>query len=251
MAAFKILKPAADAPDGRRRAVAGEGTGRMPSDRGAPLAGFVARRKSVARGPFFALALLAGLPGCVVAGPDQDNRIDASLLTGSIAPAPGDAQAADSAAAGAGSPHGARIADARSLNPYPAASSTIRADETTPSAFAAAAQRSSLGADQPPDADAVSDSRTVRNAVSVADIADPDGRYAWSNPQSGSSGIISGLTEEREGVRICRRFTTSRQSYDGVSLYRGEACTNGEGEWALVQFVENGAASPSQSPDDT
>ena len=193
--------------------------------------------------------LAAGLAGCVVAGPDSDNRIDASLLTNSIAPASGEPQGASPSGA---APRNA-IADARSVNPYPAY--PIASNDTAPSAFANAtsalqvpttAQAAATTGDE-----SASDARTVRNAVSVADLADTDGRYEWSNPQTGSSGVISGLTEEREGMRICRRFQTSRQSYAGVSLYSGEACTNGEGEWALVKFAVNGAAATSESAGNT
>lgn len=87
--------------------------------------------------------------------------------------------------------------------------------------------------------DQVSDRRTVRNAVSAADIEGAGGRYAWANPQTGASGVITALQEVRAGRQICRKFQTSRQRFDGIALYNGEACTVGEGEWALVRFDEN------------
>ncbi|MEF2553094.1 RT0821/Lpp0805 family surface protein [Aurantimonas sp. A2-1-M11] len=91
-----------------------------------------------------------------------------------------------------------------------------------------------------PDLERLSDRRTVRSAVSAADIEAAAGSYPWANPQTGTSGVISALQEVREGSRICRTFQTSRQRFDGVSLYDGEACTTGAGEWALVRFVEKG-----------
>ncbi len=260
MAAFKILKPAADAPDGQRG-------GHTPLAQS--LDKSLAQPLALCRGPYrqvragsvlvppssplLALMLAASLAGCVVAGPDSDNRVDASLLTSSIAQPPGDSRGNSPAnSPGNGRPAGdvdAAIAGARAINPYPAVTYPIASNDTVPSAFAgASAQRRpplTAKASLTTSADAASDARTVRNAVSVADLTDTDGRYEWSNPQTGSSGVISVLTEEREGVRICRRFQTSRQSYDGVVLYRGEACTNGEGEWALVKFTENGAVSES------
>ncbi|MEC5321890.1 RT0821/Lpp0805 family surface protein [Aurantimonas sp. A3-2-R12] len=87
--------------------------------------------------------------------------------------------------------------------------------------------------------DQVSDRRTVRNAVSAADIEGAGGRYAWANPQTGANGVITALQEVRAGRQICRKFQTSRQRFDGIALYNGEACTVGEGEWALVRFDEN------------
>ena len=216
------------------------------------------RRGAGARAVFASLSrllpasiLAAGLAGCVVAGPDSDNRVDASLLTNSIAPASGGSQGRRPSGADTGN----AIADARALNPYPAAAYPIASTDTAPNAFAGATSAlqvpTTARAPATTGAESASDARTVRNAVSVADLADTDRRYEWSNPQTGSSGVISGLTEEREGMRICRRFRTLRQSYAGVSLYSGEACTNGEGEWALVKFVENGSATTLQSAGNT
>lgn len=91
-----------------------------------------------------------------------------------------------------------------------------------------------------PDLERLSDRRTVRNAVSAADIEAAAKSYPWANPQTGTNGVISALQEVRNGSRICRTFQTSRQRFDGVALYNGEACTTGAGEWALVRFDENG-----------
>ncbi|MEX6508294.1 RT0821/Lpp0805 family surface protein [Jiella sp. M17.18] len=85
--------------------------------------------------------------------------------------------------------------------------------------------------------DQLSDERIIRNAVSAADLEKGDGRYPWSNPETGASGVIAKLAEERSGTRICRRFETSRQRFDGVNLYDGEACTAGPGQWVLVDFA--------------
>ena len=93
----------------------------------------------------------------------------------------------------------------------------------------------------PPPREDVSDSRTVRNAVSSADIASlRTAPLAWSNSDTGTSGAITSITEAREGNVVCRTFTTSRQRFDGVALYAGEACTRGEGEWVLTRFSESG-----------
>lgn len=90
-----------------------------------------------------------------------------------------------------------------------------------------------------PDPNQVSDSRTVRNAVSAADIgrieAEP---LAWVNADTGASGTITAIHEVRAGDQICRSFKTSRQSFDGIALYDGEACTSGRGEWTLTRFNE-------------
>ncbi len=89
-------------------------------------------------------------------------------------------------------------------------------------------------------AETLSDSRTVRNAVSAADIAKADGApLAWSNADTGASGTITAIRETRAGDAVCRQFKTSRQRFDGVALYAGEACTTGQGEWTLTRFSED------------
>lgn len=89
-------------------------------------------------------------------------------------------------------------------------------------------------------AETLSDSRTVRNAVSAADIARLDtAPVAWSNADTGASGTITAIRETRAGDAVCRQFTTSRQRFDGVALYAGEACTTGQGEWTLTRFSED------------
>lgn len=93
----------------------------------------------------------------------------------------------------------------------------------------------------PPDREQMSDSRTVRNAVSAADIASVETRpLAWTNAETGATGSIISIIEAREGSVVCRTFTTSRQRYDGVSLYGGETCLNRDGEWVLTRFSEGG-----------
>ncbi len=86
-----------------------------------------------------------------------------------------------------------------------------------------------------------SDGRTVRNAVSAADLsrvqAEP---LPWSNADTGATGRITAIEEKRAGDQICRSFKTSRQRFDGVAVYNGEACTHGSGEWTLTRFSEGG-----------
>lgn len=84
-----------------------------------------------------------------------------------------------------------------------------------------------------------SDQNTVRNAVSAADLdAAAANPMSWANADTGASGVITAIKEVRAGDMICRQFRTSRQRFDGVALYDGEACTKGQGEWTLTQFNE-------------
>ncbi|MCQ8780720.1 RT0821/Lpp0805 family surface protein [Mangrovibrevibacter kandeliae] len=90
-----------------------------------------------------------------------------------------------------------------------------------------------------PEPDQLSDSRTVRNAVSAANVERVQSQpLAWSNADTGASGEITAIREVREGNRICRSFQTSRQRFDGIALYNGEACTQGQGQWVLTRFAE-------------
>lgn len=99
----------------------------------------------------------------------------------------------------------------------------------------------SIARPDPVDARELSDGRMIRNAVSAADLARlPEAPLAWTNADTGAAGQITGITEVRNGDAICRTFRTSHQRFDGVSLYAGEACTAGAGEWELTRLVEGG-----------
>jgi len=92
-------------------------------------------------------------------------------------------------------------------------------------------------AGQPPDAVRVSDETTIRNAVSAVD---PEAAklqpLAWANADTGSRGDISNLIEQKENGTLCRKFTASRESFDGVALYTGDACKTNGGAWYMRSF---------------
>lgn len=86
-----------------------------------------------------------------------------------------------------------------------------------------------------------SDEDTIRNAVSSAIVEQAGENGAgngvgWANASTGSRGAISQIIEERDGPRICRRFTASRESFDGVHLYRGETCLGSARIWTMTAF---------------
>ena len=84
---------------------------------------------------------------------------------------------------------------------------------------------------------AASDETTIRNAVSSANLKAAGGKdISWANPATGSSGEISAVTEYKQDDILCRRFTTSRQSFDGVALYHGDACLDSTGVWRMMNF---------------
>ena len=89
----------------------------------------------------------------------------------------------------------------------------------------------------PIDQDRASDQATIRNAVSSADIQELAGQAVpWANSDTGSRGSITELAESRDNGQLCRRFTASRESFDGVALFKGEVCLAGAGAWRIQDF---------------
>ena len=100
------------------------------------------------------------------------------------------------------------------------------------------AQTGSLPASgQPADPTRTSHEAIIRNAVSAADPEhtklEP---LAWANAETGSRGAISNMMEKEEGGLLCRQFTASRESFDGVALYSGDACKGDRGVWYMRDF---------------
>lgn len=92
-------------------------------------------------------------------------------------------------------------------------------------------------AGQAADAARVSDETTIRNAVSAVDPEAAKAQpLAWANADTGSRGDISNLLEQKENGTLCRQFTASRESYDGVALYTGDACKADGGAWYMRSF---------------
>lgn len=87
------------------------------------------------------------------------------------------------------------------------------------------------------DANRLSDEATIRNAVSSADVEGLQGQaIPWANSETGSRGSISALVESTGRGVLCRQFAASRESFDGVSLFKGEVCAAGAGAWQMVAF---------------
>jgi hypothetical protein len=98
---------------------------------------------------------------------------------------------------------------------------------------------STVAAGQPvQDAETQSDATTVRNAISSADLSALDSSpLAWANADTGSRGAISSVSEANEQGRVCRKFTTTRERFDGIALYQGQACMVSPGMWQLTAFA--------------
>lgn len=89
----------------------------------------------------------------------------------------------------------------------------------------------------PIDQNRASDQTTIGNAVSSADIEQLGGQAVpWANADTGSRGSITELAESKDNGQTCRRFTASRESFDGVALFKGEVCLAGAGAWRMQDF---------------
>jgi surface antigen len=83
-----------------------------------------------------------------------------------------------------------------------------------------------------------SDQTTVRNIVSALNFTQWGSKpVPWSNPETGSQGTITAIAEKKDETGLCREFQTSRESFDGVMLYKGETCMQNGGQWTLKSFA--------------
>jgi len=82
-----------------------------------------------------------------------------------------------------------------------------------------------------------SDKDTIRNAVTsaIVDEVGADG-IGWANAGTGSRGAIRQIAERQEDNRLCRRFLASRESFEGIHLYRGETCLGAARIWTMTAF---------------
>lgn len=82
---------------------------------------------------------------------------------------------------------------------------------------------------------------TVGDAVVTANPGIDQG-IPWANPATGSAGVISYVEEIKAESFTCRKFETSRHSYDGIALFVGETCrAPGEG-WRVMSFAPKSPA---------
>jgi len=83
----------------------------------------------------------------------------------------------------------------------------------------------------------LSDEATIRNAVTSADLETLSGQaLPWANADTGSRGQVTGIAEIKGKGTLCRRFSASRESFDGVAIYKGEACMVSAGIWRMLAF---------------
>jgi surface antigen len=96
----------------------------------------------------------------------------------------------------------------------------------------------SIAPAQPVDTKGSSDQLTVRNIVSALNFTQWGNKpVPWSNPETGSQGTITAIAEKKDDAGLCREFQTSRESFDGVMIYKGETCMENGGQWTLKSFA--------------
>ncbi len=83
-----------------------------------------------------------------------------------------------------------------------------------------------------------SDANTIRNAISAANLDMSGGvPLLWANRDTGSRGTVNQIDEsERDGI-VCRKFETSRESFEGVALYHGNVCLGADRQWFMQEFA--------------
>jgi len=80
--------------------------------------------------------------------------------------------------------------------------------------------------------DRLLDEDTIRHAVTSADLKSlEEGPLNWANQSTGSSGVISEVTQRKVDGQTCRSFTATRNAYNGVTLYQGDLCLDRRTGW--------------------
>ena len=101
----------------------------------------------------------------------------------------------------------------------------------------AAPDRSVVTGAIPREPGSLSDEITIRNAVSSAVVDEiGEGGIGWANAGTGSRGAIREVRESRGSGLLCRSFAATRESFEGVHLYRGETCLSQTKQWTMHRF---------------
>ncbi|WP_318282836.1 RT0821/Lpp0805 family surface protein [Brucella haematophila] len=93
---------------------------------------------------------------------------------------------------------------------------------------------------QPAETDSgkLSDQSAVQSVVSALNFTQWGKKpVPWANPNTGSQGTITAIAESNKNDQLCREFETSREAFDGVSIYRGETCMQRGGQWTVTAFA--------------
>lgn len=84
----------------------------------------------------------------------------------------------------------------------------------------------------------LADGGAMLSALSKTDLSG-EKATPWQNVESGASGLITAYSQELRDGQRCLAFTTTRESFDGIGLYRGTACEDAAGILRLHELVYN------------
>jgi surface antigen len=73
------------------------------------------------------------------------------------------------------------------------------------------------------------------STVSLAEITRTD--LSWSNPDTGSSGVVTRIAEATKSGVMCRTFQTTRLAFNGIGIFDGEICRASGGQWWTRSFT--------------
>lgn len=91
------------------------------------------------------------------------------------------------------------------------------------------------------DGEIMSDETVIRDLVGDLSNNQLGDSLPWSNPLTGSAGVITKVATSIEGAKTCRLFETTRHGFDGVALFNGRVCRRPDGGWDLVSLDRGGA----------
>lgn len=91
------------------------------------------------------------------------------------------------------------------------------------------------------DSEILSDETVIRDVVGGRDANQLGDSLPWSNPLTGSAGVVAKIATLTEGARTCRQFETTRHGFDGVALFNGRVCRRPDGGWDLVSLDRAGS----------
>lgn len=75
-------------------------------------------------------------------------------------------------------------------------------------------------------------------AILMALTQNPEPGVEWENAEEGSRGKISSVDRKEENGVPCLAFQSTRESFDGIHLYEGEACQTPRGIMALRSLTK-------------
>lgn len=81
----------------------------------------------------------------------------------------------------------------------------------------------------------LSDEAAIRSTVAAWMPGEvPPETVPWVNSNTGSTGAITRIADSTGNGTLCRTFRASRESFDGVGLYDGKACSEHAGPWSVM-----------------